>query len=448
MLVNRDADQWQRNRGPHMIVRMYWRRAWSRFFLALLLGLAIVAIAPEWPAFGDAKFRFQTIVGRDNRFDFLEWTTAALGNKAQAILAGTHHFMPERAQSEFVLGYLEQLSVALRLEADIERVFADPAVIDPAAATADIRAERDAIRADLSRLQPLAEAIVQQQVGAILVEEGLAVGRATWPPVLMTMSPVPYMLIVSPRDRIAQVDSAALVPGLSTEDKESMESAVFAQLDRSALVVPIGGLGTYPAMIRETSSINWLAEVVAHEWTHHWLSLRPLGVRYLAGPEMRTINETVASIVDLEIGPKVIERYYPELIPPPPAAGTPDPSQPAEPAFDFSAEMGETRSTVDRMLAEGEIARAEAYMEQRRRVFLNNGYNIRKLNQAYFAFYGGYAAEPGGAAGADPIGPLLRELRAASPSLRGFLVDVGGVTSYDDLLRLHAAKVGAEPALQ
>ena len=63
-----------------MIMHMYWRRAWSRFFLALLLGLAIVAISPEWPAFGDAKFRFQTIVGRDNRFDFLEWTTAALGN--------------------------------------------------------------------------------------------------------------------------------------------------------------------------------------------------------------------------------------------------------------------------------------------------------------------------------------------------------------------------------
>ncbi|HRO24702.1 MAG TPA: hypothetical protein PLR07_10460, partial [Promineifilum sp.] len=56
---------------------------------------------------------------------------------------------------------------------------------------------------------------------------------------------------------------------------------------------------------------------------------------------------------------------------------------------------------------------AEDYMEQRRRVFLDNGYNIRKLNQAFFAFYGGYAAEPGGAAGEDPIGPMLREIRAA-----------------------------------
>ena len=45
-------------------------------------------------------------------------------------------------------------------------------------------------------------------------------------------------------------------------------------------------------------------------------------------------------------------------------------------------------------------------------------------------------------AGADPIGPMLRELRAASPSLRAFLRDVAGVTSYDDLVALHRRVVG------
>jgi len=265
--------------------------------------------------------------------------------------------------------------------------------------------------------------------------------------VMMTMSPVPYMLILSPRDRIAQIDSAALVPGLTTEDKELMEDAVFDQLDQSALVVPIGGLGTYPAMIRETSSINWLAEVTAHEWTHHWLSLQPLGIRYLENAQMRTINETVASLVDLEIGPLVIERYYPEMVPQ--TAASPAPVQPSPvPVFDFPAEMAETRAKVDQLLAEGKIEQAESYMEQRRRVFIDNGYNIRKLNQAYFAFYGGYAAEPGGAAGTDPIGPMLRDLRQASPSLRQFLLDVGRVTSFEDLVELHRAKVGPEPATQ
>lgn len=424
---------------------MFWRRLRTLVVLFLLVAASVTLIAPEWPAYGDKKVQMRGIVGREQEFDFLSWTAETLGNKAQAVFAGTHYFLSESAEKEFVLAYLEQLGEVLRIEADIERAFADPNHTDPEAATADLRVRRDAMREGLAKRRPLAEAIVQRQVAAVLTDEGLSLGGMAFPPVLMTMSPVPYMLIVSPRDQIGQVGSAALVPGLTTEDKEAMEDRVFTELDQSGLVVPIGGLGTYPAMIRETSSMNWLAEVTAHEWAHHWLSLRPLGVRYLDTPAMRTINETVASQVDLEIGPMVIERYYPELVPQPAPAATATPSGstlPQRPAFDISAAMAETRATVDRLLADGEIEGAEKFMEQRRRVFLQNGYNIRKLNQAYFAFYGGYAAVPGGAAGEDPIGPLLRELRAASPSLRDYLIDVGGVTSFEDLVALHAARVG------
>ncbi len=413
----------------------------------LLFALAILLVGPEWPAFGDARFQFQTLVGREHRFDFFSWTAGALAKKAQAIFAGTHHYLPDEVERDFVLAYLERISAAQQLEAEIERAFADPTVGDPESHTAALRQERDDIRREIEWRQPLAEAIVQKQVATILAEQGLAHGGVTWPPVMMTMSPVPYMLIVSPRDRIAQVNSAALVPGLSTEDKEALEDGVLATLDHSAIVVPIGGLGTYPAMIRETGSINRLSEVTAHEWAHHWLSFRPLGVRYLDGPAMRTINETVASMVDLEIGPLVIERFYPDFMPQPAAAVPSAPRPPLAPVFDFSAEMAETRRVVDELLGEGEIEAAEAYMEERRRFFVDNGYGIRKLNQAYFAFYGGYAATPG-AAGADPIGPMLRDLRDASPSLHAFLVDVGRVTSFDDLAALHSLRVGAEPALQ
>jgi hypothetical protein len=426
---------------------MMLRRA-RRLFSLLFAFVAIVALlAPEWPAFGDSKFQFELIVGRDRRFDFITWTAEALGMKTRAMVAGVHRYLPPDVKKAYVLDYLQQIGQAQQLEREIELVYTDPAVSDPATAAVKLRAQRDALRSELTARRPLAEAIVQDQVAALLVEEGLAVGGATWPPVMMTMSPVPYMLIVSPRDRIAQIDSAALIPGLTTEAKEELETAVLDRLDQSALVVPIGGLGTYPAMISETSSINWLAQVTAHEWTHHWLSLRPLGMRYLQSPQMRTINETVASLVDLEIGPLVIDRYYPEFVPQP-SQGAPQHVTTAPPAFDFGAEMAATRATVDQLLAAGEIEAAEAYMEQQRQVFVAHGYAIRKLNQAYFAFYGGYAAQPGGAAGADPIGPLLRQLRVASPSLRAFLRDVGGLTSYEDLLALYRARIGEEPAVQ
>lgn len=447
MMVKPAPGEWRARRGCSKITPMFWRRLWRSTRLIAFLALAVVIVSPEWPAFGDNRFQLDTIVGQEQRFDFVAWTARALGLKGQAFLADTQRYMSPEAESDFVLDYLERMYGALVLEAEVERIYADPAVADPEAATAAHVAEIRRTRDDLAWRQPLAEAIVQQQVAALLNEEGLAFGGVTWPPVMMTMSPVPYMLIVSPRDRIEQVDARALIPGLSTEAKETMEDAIFEQLDQSALVVPIGGLGTYPAMIRETANMNWLAEVTAHEWTHHWLSFRPLGVRYLESAAMRTINETVASIVDREVGSQVIERFYPELVPPPPAAAPPPAGgdAPQPPPFDFSAEMAETRQTVDRLLAEGEIEAAEAYMEQRRQVFWDNGYLIRKLNQAYFAFYGGYAAEPGGAAGADPIGPMLRALRAASPSLRVFLEDVGAVTSFDDLVALYTAKVGPYP---
>jgi hypothetical protein len=51
--------------------------------------------------------------------------------------------------------------------------------------------------------------------------------------------------------------------------------------------------------------------------------------------------------------------------------------------------MAATRIEVDRLLAGGKIQEAEQYMEARRQIFVAHGYQIRKLNQAYFAFYGG-----------------------------------------------------------
>ena len=82
--------------------------------------------------------------------------------------------------------------------------------------------------------------------------------------------------------------------------------------------------------------------------------------------------------------------------------------------------MHATRVVVDAMLASGKIDDAENYMEQRRQVFVNNGYFIRRLNQAYFAFYGAYADVPGGAAGEDPVGPAVRALRAPKCLARRF----------------------------
>jgi hypothetical protein len=72
-------------------------------------------------------------------------------------------------------------------------------------------------------------------------------------------------------------------------------------------------------------------------------------------------------------------------------------------------------------------------MEARRQVFLQNGYLLRKINQAYFAFHGAYADAPGGAAGQDPVGPAVRELRAQSDSLVDFVNTMSWMWSFEQL---------------
>jgi hypothetical protein len=196
-------------------------------------------------------------------------------------------------------------------------------------------------------------------------------------------------------------------------------------------------------MIMNTSDLNWLVEVIAHEWTHNFLTLRPLGMIYDTSPALRSINETTADLAGRELGLAVIRRYYPEFLPEEeaaPAPESPEPPAPEAPRFSFRKEMHQTRITVDALLAKGKVDAAEAYMEARRRFFWDHGYLIRKLNQAYFAFYGAYndvsaGGSASGAAGADPIGPAVVALREKSASLGQFLNRISWMTSFEQLQR-------------
>ncbi len=108
--------------------------------------------------------------------------------------------------------------------------------------------------------------------------------------------------------------------------------------------------------------------------------------------------------------------------------------------FDFGAELNETRVTVDQLLADGQVAAAETYMEERRRVFADNGYHFRKLNQAFFAFYGGYQTGGAGAGGGDPIGGAVAAIRQTSASIHEWIITLRGITTRDQLLQ--AARLG------
>jgi hypothetical protein len=427
---------------PHqeLIERLRSWLTWTtrQWTLALLLVVLLVSLTAEGPppASLDAQVE-RLLIGE--RFDFAGWEVEALLGKLAHSLVSPQRYMGETDRHDFFLDYLGLVAEIQRLNWEIQRAYTDPEVEDPEAATVELRARLAELRAAEEDRQPIAEAILEEQTATILLDEGFGVLSREFPPVSTHFTPLPLMLVISPRDRIERVLSLDLRHGLDVARREAIEEQVDTSHDVSSLVTGIGGLAAYPAMLLESSSLNWVAEVSAHEWTHHYLTPRPLGWNYESSPETRTINETVASTVGKEAGRRMVARYYPELLPPEPqpTSGEREEETPVSepPGFDFRMEMRETRVRVDELLAQGSIEEAEAYMEQRRQEFVAQGYTIRKLNQAYFAFHGAYADEPG-AAGADPIGPAVQELRARSPDLRTFVTQAARVTTLAELQAL------------
>jgi hypothetical protein len=271
--------------------------------------------------------------------------------------------------------------------------------------------------------QPGFEDNLREQILSVLHEQGISV----FPPLEFSMETPPHLLVVSPRDRILYYDRAVLLQDMSIEQRESLESSIDA-LGLSSLVDDLGGFGgTYPSLVSDEGSMRFLLNTIAEEWLHQYLVFKPLGFRYLLDcigikqePDIVTINETAVGIVSREIGGEVYSRYYNNSVT----------NNKSGNSFDFDAEMRETRKQVDELLKSGKIDEAEAYMEARRQYFIQNGYYIRKLNQAYFAFHGIYGESP---AAVSPIYGELEDLRARSGNAKNFLDTVSSFKSYNDL---------------
>jgi hypothetical protein len=402
------------------------------FFFTLILSRDVYVAA-------DTSGRTRQHV-RAVEFDFVDWTVAAVAGKLRQASLDEQAYLSEGERAAVVREFFHLRQSLEGVEGEIAARFADPDEADPQAATAGLAERQAALRAGVRRVQPLAEAVLQEQLAVILAEQGLTTLGQPIPPVSFHFTPLPYALIVSPRDAIRQEANLDVSGELTLEEIVALEEQVASALDVSTLIVPLGGIGTYPTMVAQSSNFNWAASVVAHEWIHNYLTLRPLGVNYLASEALRTMNETTAEMAGEELGRRLLERYYPDLAPPPPAFDQflrrePPPESGEAPRFDFRAEMHATRVRVDALLAAGEVEAAEQYMEARRRYFHDHGYQIRKLNQAYFAFYGAYAGAGGGAGGADPVGNAVRLLRRRSPTLADFVNTMAVFSSYEQLER-------------
>ncbi len=415
------------------------RLVWA-FEIAAFVAICVPLLQSSSPVALSEQDRVRAFT-RQIEFDYASWMLDAARVKVEQASVGIPGYLDREASRIVVSDYLQATQQLMQAEDALNQIYADPGVSDKASASAHLNGEIQNLERRQLTLAPLAEGVLQAQIAQVASDDGLTLLGQPIPAVLFHTTAVPDALIVSPRDRIQESENISITPGLAVDKQTALENNVEGRLDVSALVVPIGGVGVYPTMIMRTTDLNWLTSTIAHEWTHNFLEFRPLGLSYDKSPELRTMNETTADIVGTEVGNEVIRRYYPSLQQAsntPPDLGTllvkyPDPNDANPPVFDFRGEMHATRVAVDAMLASGRISDAENYMEQRRLIFVKNGYFIRRLNQAYFAFYGAYADIPGGAAGEDPVGPAVRALRTHSRSLADFLNRISWMTSFEQL---------------
>lgn len=425
------------------VVRWIWGVIWR--VIALILLVFVLGNGQTV----DTSLRGQVLaIVRDDLFDYVTWEVDALWDKTRQELFGVHAYLPDNERHDLTLTFLQQIAELQSVERQIEAIYADPSLDDPQASATSLIEARDTLRKAIEADQMLVESIIEEQVSSVLIDEGFGLLGQVLPPVSMHFTEIPMLLIVSPRDQIAFEVDLNLV-SLTIEQREALEQAIEETLDVSALIVPLGGISLYPSMVLETPSLARAYEVTAHEWSHHYLMFFPLGLEYSMRAETRIINETVATWFGRAVAEAVIARYYPDQPAPQYASffdetdsastgHTPDHDPDGPAPFDYAAEMNETRVTVDFLLQQGKIGAAETYMEYRRREFVRHGYLIRKLNQAYFAFYSGYQGSRG-AGGTDPIGPAVEKLRDSSPNLSAFLRTARGITTRDELLNTAAA---------
>ncbi len=411
-------------------------RIFSYLLLALLLPVLLAGDDPRLnPAEEAALEHHYSLVAWEARNLLSKWTHR-LGTylpwKEDTVLTGR-----DLAEEYLRLGVEAR---RLRGEIDMAVATGDAGALESAE---DGLADVDSIR---GRMRGAVEEVIESAISGVLSDLDIGSwGPFDYPPVDIRLDEPPRVLITSPRDRIIRSHEALVSVDITTSEREAVESALLDSDDLSALVLDIGGVATFPAIVGSAGDLRGTLQTSAHEWVHYYLvaHLRPLGLRVYTAPEMLVINETLADMAGREIGDMAFRALGGIIVPPvnPPSENEVD-RQPADPGrLDFGKEMYVTRLKVDELLSQGSIEEAEVYMEQRRLLFVEAGFYIRKLNQAYFAFNGTYAEQP---ESSSLVGEQMKDIRAASADVSALIATVSRVSTiaeFEESHRKHKIRV-------
>tara|TARA_Y100000588_G_scaffold385316_1_gene478367 strand:- start:3784 stop:4917 length:1134 start_codon:yes stop_codon:yes gene_type:complete len=346
---------------------------------------------------------------------------------ATLFLVGVFALRDARMSEKFDVVRWERTTVANKWLYELGSVFRDDLDDDESILRYFTLDDRDTTYA--LGLENTVEAVIEERITTVLmdidVDSRLPIPIGVFPPVDFEIADSPRVLVVSPRDRIARISSSLLRPDLEFEDFIRIEKEAESDLSKSALVVGTGGVATYPAVVAKGASYRRTLEIAAHEWVHHYLFFYPLGQNYFASSDLLTINETVADLVGDELAGITLHRW-----------GDPTgmsglyAAKPASKSIEIDMMMRDLRAEVEALLMVGQVETAESRMEEVRLELCDRNFCPRRINQAYFAWFGAYAARTDAT---DPLGPQIASLREASDSLTDFLQMVRVVTSRAEI---------------
>ncbi|MBA4715472.1 MAG: hypothetical protein ACJ0GV_02715 [Dehalococcoidia bacterium] len=242
-----------------------------------------------------------------------------------------------------------------------------------------------------------------------------------------TVGNSPKLLVTSPRNKIERQSELLINSKIDLNSIEKIEKKIKDEENLSSVVIDIGGIAAYPAIVKESNNPKKLFLTFGHEWLHQYLIFYPLGRSYFSDIKMKEINETLANIFsekllislclkEFELKEAICSIKYKE-----------------KNEFDYSNFMKNLREDVDNFLLQKKILAAEELMKNATLELNNNGYNIRKINQAWFAFNGTYADSPSSTSNVDD--ELLKFIDS-QPSLKEAIDKLRNIKSLKDYYKL------------
>ncbi len=288
-----------------------------------------------------------------------------------------------------------------------------------------LRKKRNSI---LLKIEKDIQKIVRNQIKA----EGIDTKGFVFPPVSIKIFDPPLLLVTSPRNLISREKEILLDSSMKNSRKNIIEQKILDEENLSAVILEIGGLASYPSMIKPNTNFERLFELTAHEWLHQYLIFYPLGRSIFKNNEMNEINETLANIFGKEISKKICANELYEIY-----CENSELTTTTNKNFDYDFFMKETRETVDLLLKNNNISKAEKYMEERRKNLENEGILIRKINQAWFAFHGTYTDSP---TSVSPVFSILKKIQEDTENMKEFIDILKNIDSYQQFLTINDYK--------